>query len=401
MAAPAPASAPTPTLARKTLCVEGWRGVNHSIAMVNQHQLLALLDDPQLQVYHRDTPFFMPHWTAQRLPAGFSDAEQARIAAVPPPPEGARIDALLRITSPFRTVIDPAVKTLSFMVTECSLVAACFDAPLGDRAPFTRDANRILTPSAWSRDRLVEHGFAPEGIVVLPHGVNARTFSPLAPAARRQARLLLGVADDEPLFVNVGVATWNKGLDFLIHAFATVRARHPRARLLIKENKGLYGLGVDRIVADLQRQSPSLFNSAVLAGISVISNSLDQGQLRTLYAVADAYVSPYRAEGFNLPVLEALACGTPVIVTAGGATDDFCSGSLAIRVPSRPGLRADAPEEVGPFCVPDADALFEAMSAVAAAGAAPIDSAAVQAERQALLARLSWPAVARQLAALV
>ena len=39
--------------------------------------------------------------------------------------------------------------------------------------------------------------------------------------------------------------------------------------------------------------------------------------------MADAYVTPYRAEGFNLPALEAQTCGTPVIATHGGATDDF------------------------------------------------------------------------------
>ena len=53
----------------------------------------------------------------------------------------------------------------------------------------------------------------------------------------------------------------------------------------------------------------------MLGSISVISTSLDQAQLRALYGMADAYVSPYRAEGFNLPVLEAMACGLPVVAT--------------------------------------------------------------------------------------
>ena len=384
----------------RTLCIDGWRRVNHSIAMVNQHQILALLDQPALTLYHRDVPYFMPHWDAKLLPAGFAELEQQRIDAVPAPADGQALDCVLRISSPFRTTLDAAQKTHTFMVTECALVPACFDAPLGDRAPFTQGENRILTPSAWSRARLVEHGFDAEGIVVLPHGVNARTFQPLGEADRRAARSQLGVAQDETLFVNVGVATWNKGLDLLVRAFAQVRQRHRQARLLLKENKALYGLGVERILADVQRQAPGLVDSHVLAGISVISNPLDQSQLRTLYAVADAYVSPYRAEGFNLPVLEAMACGTPVIVTAGGATDDFCPPGLATRVRSRPGLRADAPEEVGPFLIPDPDALIDAMCTVAAGMARPHD-ARLLAERDALLARLSWPAVARQLAALV
>jgi hypothetical protein len=55
----------------------------------------------------------------------------------------------------------------------------------------------------------------------------------------------------------------------------------------------------------------------------MISGHLTLAQLNSLYSVADAYVTPYRAEGFNLPALEAQACGTPVIATQGGATDDF------------------------------------------------------------------------------
>ncbi len=56
--------------------------------------------------------------------------------------------------------------------------------------------------------------------------------------------------------------------------------------------------------------------------------------MAALYRAADACVSPYRAEGFNLPVLEAAASGLPVICTAGGATDDFVSDSFALKIRS-------------------------------------------------------------------
>ncbi len=385
---------------RRNICIEGWRRVNHSIAMVNQHQLLAMLGLPGLQLFHRDMPYFRPHWNAKLLPAGFSAEEQALIDAVPVPPAGQPLDCVFRITSPFVTAFQPGQKTLSFMVTECSLVDVCFDAPVLDHAAFTRENNRIVTPSHWARDRLVEYGFEADGITVVPHGVSGHTFAPLSRDARRQARQMLGIAEDETLFVNVGVATWNKGLDLLIAGFARVRQACPKARLLIKENRGLYGVGVDSIVAEVQRKQPQLLDSAVLAGISVISENLDQAQLRTLYAVADAYVSPYRAEGFNLPVLEAMACGTPVIVTEGGATDDFCPDRLATKLASRPGQRADAPQEVGPFRVPDPDALVSAMTDVVHNGP-PRDDALRQQQRTALVARHTWASVSQQLAALM
>ena len=380
----------------KLLCIEGWRGVSHSIALVNQYQMLVLLDQPQLQLYHRDLPFFLKHWNAKQMPAGFTADEQMRIDAVPAPPDGLVPDCLLRISSPFRSAVDPAVKTLTFMVTECGLVDDCFDLPPADPGVFTRGENRIVTPSRWSRDRLLDYGIDPAGISVVPHGVKTDVFTPLNDADRRGGRAALGVNDDDILFVNVGVATWNKGLDILIKAFATVRKRQPKARLLLKDHKALYGIGADRTLAQVARENPGLVDGDVLAGISLISGSLDQPQLRALFGVADAYVSPYRAEGFNMPVLEAMACGTPVIVTDGGATDDFCPPELAMKLPSRPGTKADEPTMFGQFLVPDLDALVETMTAVAQ-GRVARDSPERVIARDRLVARYSWPAVTQGL----
>jgi len=57
-------------------------------------------------------------------------------------------------------------------------------------------------------------------------------------------------------------------------------------------------------------------------------------ELPALYRAADVLVQPYRAEGFCLPALEALACGIPVIATAGGPTDDFVGDLCGWRIPS-------------------------------------------------------------------
>jgi glycosyltransferase involved in cell wall biosynthesis len=66
----------------------------------------------------------------------------------------------------------------------------------------------------------------------------------------------------------------------------------------------------------------------------IIGKILAPSELVKLYQASDAYASPYRAEGFNLPVLEAAACGLPLLVTLGGATDEFTHSSFALYIKS-------------------------------------------------------------------
>jgi glycosyltransferase involved in cell wall biosynthesis len=80
---------------------------------------------------------------------------------------------------------------------------------------------------------------------------------------------------------------------------------------------------------------------------------------------ADCYVSPYRAEGFNMPVLEAAACGVPVICTAGGPTDEFTASSFARRIDSRPSRIQLDVAHPGDYLEPDLLHLTELMRAAA------------------------------------
>ena len=61
-------------------------------------------------------------------------------------------------------------------------------------------------------------------------------------------------------------------------------------------------------------------------------DTLPLTDIADLYRASDFAVSPYRAEGFNLPVLEAAACGLPLIITSGGAADDFTDESFVRRI---------------------------------------------------------------------
>ena len=84
----------------------------------------------------------------------------------------------------------------------------------------------------------------------------------------------------------------------------------------------------------LKNQNPNLAAENISRSIISISDNLTQNQLNGLYGAADCYVSPYRAEGFNLTPLEAAASGTPVVITKGGSTDDYFHESFALQIES-------------------------------------------------------------------
>jgi glycosyltransferase involved in cell wall biosynthesis len=348
----------------KKLCIEGWRGVNHSFAMVNQNQILEILKVPGWQVFHRDAPYFRPHWNKVQFASGFAPQDQARIDALPDPGDE-DLDVCLRIASPVRAAtVARARRTCTFMVTEFGPIEANFEPPTLRPQQLTQGEDLVVTPSRWARDRLVEWGFPADKVHVVPHGYKTDVFRPMSAEERAEARRMVAVAPHETVFSNVGVATWNKGIDLLLLAFAQLRLRGLPVRLFVKDHKALYGVGVEDLYRELARSAPQLNDDSVRSGICVLSGSLSLAQLRSLYALSDAYVSAYRAEGFNLPVLEAMACGTHVIVSGGGATDDFVPEALAYRLRTKRRTARDEPHVHGQFVIPDLDDLVHAMERV-------------------------------------
>ena len=127
---------------------------------------------------------------------------------------------------------------------------------------------------------------------------NPRAVSADGPAAERQAPYLLTTATREP----------RKNLQNLLDAFALVRARRPELELLV--------------VGEDEEQAPD--------GVRFLGY-VGPDDLAALYRGAEAFVFPSLFEGFGIPVVEAMASGTPTVVSAHPSLDE-ASGDAAIRV---------------------------------------------------------------------
>ena len=263
-------------------------------------------------------------------------------------------------------------------------------------AAYTQDADLIQTSSAWARDRLADWGFRADRSGVIPLGVDAETFAPLARDERAMSRSTLAVRPEQTLFFAVSAAYFNKGLDLLLRAFATLVAKGRDVRLIVKDQKDVYGRAAEDVIQLMSARHPGLFTPEVIARMSFVHGNVTKAILRLLYCSADCLVSPYRAEGFNLPVLEAISCATPVIVTQGGATDEFVSPEVAMQIPGRLEHMEDKDKGlVGRYIEPEFDTLVDAMDLIATRHATSatrnIDAC------RSIAARFSWPSTTSRL----
>jgi len=212
----------------------------------------------------------------------------------------------------------------------------------------------IITPSEYSKHAIVASGAAESQVAVVPHGVDTGIFHPIDAATRARVRKSLGW-EGRFVFLNVGAQYWWKGAQPLAKAFAAVAARHPDALLALK--------GIDAVYAS--RESLAYLGTLLTASEREILGSrtrylggtLTFPQMAALYGAADVLVSPYMGEGFYLPALEAIACGTPVICTKGGPTDDFLRDEFAWRIESKLNPALDENTRL----IPDVDHLIALM----------------------------------------
>ncbi len=112
-----------------------------------------------------------------------------------------------------------------------------------------------------------------------------------------------------------------KGVDVLLAGFAAAFAGQHDVQLVIKTFPNPHNDIADQITA-LRAAHPDL------PPITVIDDPLTPGQMRSLYAAADLLVAPSRAEGYCLPVAEAVLAGTPVLTTGWGGQRIFAGNPL-------------------------------------------------------------------------
>ncbi|HEX8013252.1 MAG TPA: glycosyltransferase family 4 protein [Casimicrobiaceae bacterium] len=341
--------------ARRRLVVEGWRFLPHSYALVAQAHCLCIARRPEVDLRFADLPRYSEAWRPAR--GIFSPAEERTLAEIRAPEASLFPEATFTLRPERPDFSAPrSGRRFAFATAEYRVLTAENAGGLRSAAEVP-DSVDVVTPSRWTALAFERFGFPPERVHVVPHGIDPALFRPDA-ASRQATREAIG-AGDAFVFASVGAMTWNKGLDILLAAFARVAETEPDVRLLLKGADALYPSRefVGEVLGDL----PARARETVVSKLIYEGRTFSLPAMAGLMRAADCYVSPYRAEGFNMPVLEALACGVPVLCTAGGPTDEFTDPALTPRIRSVPGVRRLSNKETGDALEPDVEHLVELM----------------------------------------
>jgi glycosyltransferase involved in cell wall biosynthesis len=179
--------------------------------------------------------------------------------------------------------------------------------------------NHIITNSVTSKNDIAHFlKVKPAQISPIPMAGNPLLS---ASAVKRVPELIASLKLTKPFFLYVGDINYNKNVSLLLTAFKPLKSR---AHLVMVSHAMAHdipeSLAIRQLISDL-----SLEHDVILAA-NIPNKPIDA--LQWLYQNAIAYVQPSYYEGFGIPVIEALSCGTPVISSMGGSLKEFASAAI-------------------------------------------------------------------------
>lgn len=186
-----------------------------------------------------------------------------------------------------------------------------------------RRADAIITDTQHIADALAETvGCKSDRITAIPLGVAHDIFRPINVQQDFMARY--GLSEDHRFILSVGTDAPRKNLANLVKAFALVRSLTPNVQLLKVGASGW---------ASSSREVQELIRDLKLAEHVRFLGVVPDDDLARLYNAATLAVYPSFYEGFGLPVLEAMACGTPVITSTTSCLPEVAGGAALLVDP--------------------------------------------------------------------
>jgi len=194
--------------------------------------------------------------------------------------------------------------------------------------PLLRSCRHVLTNSLFTAREIQRCvGLEEDRMHVIPLGYDKDLFHPKQEGS---------APGDAPYFLHVGQAYPHKNIGRLLQAFVRITSRHRNVRLmLVGKPHPTQSPRLQQFVREQNLEDCVEFRPYVHAD-----------ELPSIYRQALAFVFPSLWEGFGLPVLEAMACGTPVITSVGSGTQEVAGDAAILINPRSVGALEDAMDSV-------------------------------------------------------
>ncbi len=239
-------------------------------------------------------------------------------------PEGGRRAGLdlVHVTTPYGSFRRTAFRKV---ITICDVTPLLFPEAHGRMnvwhhrfvlPAILRECDHIITISEASKRDIVRFYRVPEEKVTITLLAASRCFGSTAP-------LLASLEAERPYILNVGTLEPRKNLPCLLRAYAAARKKGLPHRLVVSGARGWGASPLARLVAELHLDADVLFTGFI-----------PDEEMPGLYAGAEFFVYPSLYEGFGLPVLEAMASGTPVITSNCSSLPEVAGNGALLVDPS-------------------------------------------------------------------
>ncbi len=186
---------------------------------------------------------------------------------------------------------------------------------------FARKANRIATVSLFSKQDIVKtYGINEHKIDVVDNGVSI-IFKPLSSIEKEEVKEK--ITDGKPYFIYTGSIHPRKNIITLLKAFESLKKQHqPAHQLVLVGRKAWKNKEINHFLAQMTFKNEVIF-----------TGKLSDEELSRVLASAEIAVYPSTFEGFGLPVIEAFACGVPVITSKNTAMEEIAKGAAHLFNP--------------------------------------------------------------------
>jgi mannosylfructose-phosphate synthase len=178
-----------------------------------------------------------------------------------------------------------------------------------------RECDMLVATSPMQLDMFhKDYGLPRDKVRMIPPGYDDNRFFPVGEATREGIRRESGLPTDRKVIASIGRLSRNKGFDLLVDAFSVVAERADDTILRLAVGSENDDTTEDPMRAELEQQVRDLG----LQDRVIISDSLPDEEMADFYRAADVFCLPSRYEPFGMTAIEAMACGTPTVVTTHG-----------------------------------------------------------------------------------